>query len=142
MIYLARQIRLVTMMNRAFHLGFLLAVTAHLTFGCCLHHAHATGADAESYVTMQASCPCGHSDHDHDGDPGHPDREPCDEEDCVFTVSLSSASSSCLSDAPSILLVTPLLPITAHERSGCANLISFRRAAPASLQVLNQAFLL
>jgi hypothetical protein len=145
MIYLARKIRLGKTMNRAFHFGFLLAVTAHLTFGCCMHHTHAVGSEIESYATIQASCPCGHDDHDHDGDPSHHDgdREPCDEEDCVFAVSTtSSGSSSMLSHAPSVLLVTPLLPITAHERIGNADLTSFRRAAPASLQVLNQAFLL
>ena len=131
-------------MNRAFHFGFLLAVTAHLTFGCCMHHTHAVGSEIESYAAIQASCPCGHSDHDHDGDPSHHDgdREPCDEEDCVFAVSVSSPGSGILSHAPSVLLVTPLLPITAHERIGNADLTSFRRAASSSLQVLNQAFLL
>ncbi len=131
-------------MNRSFRIAFLVAVTVHLTFGCCLHHAHATGADVDSGPTVEASCGCEHHAQHHDGHPGKDDgsREPCDEGACEFTRPDTTASSDFLDSLQCFSLVLDLPSPPSHRCVGRSGSDSTRFIESVSLHVLNQAFLL
>ncbi len=72
--------------NRAFHMGFVLAVTAHMLFGCWLHHAHAYGLRDTTIPGVDAPLACPHRP----TGPNHTcstpsERRKCDGAKCVFT---------------------------------------------------------
>jgi hypothetical protein len=144
MILLVRRFRLGTIMNRTFRIGFLLAVTVHLTFGCCLHHEHASGAEVELSSAVETSCACEHHAQHHDGHPGNHDgsHEPCDEGVCRFTRPDTSASSDFLDALQYFSLVLDLPSPPSHRRVGQSRSESTFFQESVSLHLLNQVFLL
>lgn len=74
-------------MNRAFHTGMTLAVVAHMVFGCCLHHAHASGEPSDTKaLAVEASSPCRHGSAGPDQSRDHTSpHQQCGGDRCVFT---------------------------------------------------------
>ena len=133
-----------TIMRRAFHIGIVLAMTAHMLCGCCLHHAHACFSQGEA---LQAVDVAGHSDHEGHSPEGVPDghgdkRGRCDEGSCRF-IRVDSSGSSDFSTSLACLPLTLCLP-PLPELSGidATDLAPSYFGTSVSLLLLNQAFLL
>jgi len=131
-------------MNRAFHIGIVLAVAVHMLCGCCFHHAHAYGGPSDTKaLTVETSCPCHHGS----TEPGQfcdhtSQHQQCHENRCVFTRPDSN-------DAPDLSIDHGCLnPVCVSP--GTAMLSGIDRVdsrlgnlgEPIPLHLLNQALLL
>ena len=75
-------------MNRASHIGIVLAAVAHMLCGCCLHHVHASGPRTDLPLSVDATRPCDeHHGHQHEGQfcDHSSEHHQCDGGRCVFT---------------------------------------------------------
>ncbi len=133
-----------TIMNRTFHIGIVLAMAVHLLCGCCWHHAHAFSPRIDSPLSVEATCPCEHHGHPHEGQPGDHGKEQgrCDEGPCTFMRPDSSGSSDFSADLQCLSLASclPLLPQL--SRIDTTDFVPSRFGTSISLHLLNQAFLL
>lgn len=131
-------------MNRAFHMGMMLAVAVHMVFGCCLHHAHASGPRSGLPVSVDATFPCEHHGHQHKGQPGdHRSGDPgCHGDKCVFTVPESGNASLVTVGADSLLFVC-VVPIP-PEMNGIdtVDTMPHHCGLPVPLHLLNQVLLI
>jgi len=136
-------------MNRAFHIGIVLAVLTHMVCGCCMHHAKAAGPRADRASSVDVACSCEHHGHAHAGHAGdsrsrhnggnHPG---CDGGHCTFTrpdVSGSNSLFEGLQCLPLFFCVS-LRPTLGEIES--VGLAPSRFGPPISLHLLNQALLL
>jgi len=129
-------------MSRVFHIAIVLAVTVHMVFGCCLHHAH--GSQPADSPSVQNSCDCGHHGHEGGGEPcDHQSGDQgCDDGQCVFTLPESGSASqvtigmNCLP----VFCVMPALP--GMDGINTADTVLHHCGPPISLHLLNQVILI
>lgn len=132
-------------MNRAFHMGIVLAVAVHMVSGCCLHHAHAAGFPTDLSSSVEAvGCPCEDHGHQHQGQSGdHGSQEHgCNEGPCIFTRPDSSESSDLLAGLQGLALISCLPAGAALSRIDTACPAPSRFAAAVPLHLLNQVLLI
>ena len=118
-------IRPVTIMNRAIHIAIVLAVAVHMVFGCCSHHAHASGPGDVLPLSLGATCPCENHGHQHENQPFDHDsnHHGCDEGPCTFTRPDSSELGNSVGNLQCLPLIScePLLPtLSAIEAANLA----------------------
>jgi hypothetical protein len=131
-------------MNRVFRTCVMLAVTAHMVLGCCLHHAHGHDNLTDPLsVLVRTDCPCNHerersipeSEH-----PSHP--TPCDGDKCVFTRLDSIDSPDLLTKNVAVALVCAVVSFPSHNHCETVNSRSCRPTFPIPLHLLNQVLLI
>jgi hypothetical protein len=133
-----------TIMNRAFHIGIVLAVAAHMVCGCCLHHAHGSTSQSDDPVSVDSICPCEHHGHQHEGQPSDHrsgDQE-CDGSKCVFTLPGSGNSSPVTigGDFLPFIYVEPILP--GMNGIDSVDTVPHHCGPPIPLHLLNQVLLI
>lgn len=131
-------------MNRAFHLGILVVVAAHMVCGCCLHHAHGSTSRGDEPVSADVTCPCEHHGHEHGGQPsdqGSGDQK-CDGIKCVFALPESGNSSALTIGAAFLPLICfePILP--GIDGIDTADVMPHHRGTSVPLHLLNQVLLI
>ena len=132
-------------MKRVFHIGIVMAVAVHMVFGCCFHHAHASGPRIDPLISVNAACPHEQHGHQHEKQPCNHggDHQQCDEGTCTFFRTDSSgsdgSSSRGLQGLPLISCVPLLLALGEIDTVDWA---PSRFGAPIPLHLLNQALLL
>lgn len=133
-----------TIMNRALHIGIVLAVAAHMVFGCCLHHAHGATSRSDDPVSVDATCPCEHHGHQHEGQPSdhRSGDQKCDGSKCVFTLpeSGSAAQLTVGLDCLSCICIAPTLP--GMNRIDSVDTLLHQCSPPVSLHLLNRVLLI
>lgn len=129
-------------MNRAFHIGIMLAVAVHMVFGCCSHHAHGSHPADSAYVAKP--CECAHHGHEGAGEPAdhRPGDRGCDDNHCVFTVPESSDASQAAigADGVSFICVVPIMP--GLNGIDSVDTIPHHCNPPVPLHLLNQVLLI
>lgn len=133
-------------MNHAIHLAIMLAVAAHMVFGCCWHHAHAVDCAKDLSVGVKSTeCACDHDahrrengacDHDHDKEHG------CGEHACVFTRSDAPDGSDLFAALQDCVPVSQLPAIAAPRRSTTCVCMASGVAPSVPLHLLNQVLLI
>jgi len=133
-----------TIMNRAFHFGAVLTVAVHMVFGCCLHHAHASGRQVDLPDSVDAACPCEHHGHQHERQPCDHSNGPegCDEGQCTFIRPDSPGNSDLLAGFQCLPLISCLPPLPMLSETDTAELAPSRLGAPIPLHLLNQVLLI
>jgi hypothetical protein len=134
-----------TIVNRAFHIGIMVAVAVHMVCGCCWHHAHAAGYLAGSPSLVEAAgCPCGHHGHQHQSQACDHESEEhgCNEGSCIFTRPDSSESSDLLAGLQSRALISCLQASPTLSGVDTVYPTPSRFAAAIPLHLLNQVLLI
>jgi len=131
-------------MNCAFHMGVMLAVAVHMVFGCCLHHAHASGPRIGLPLSVDATCPCGHHDHQHEGLPGdhRSGDQDCDGDKCVFTLPKSGNSSLVTVGANSLPFICVMPTPPEMDGIDTVDTMPHHCGLPVPLHLLNQVLLI
>ena len=131
-------------MNRAFHFGAVLAVAVHMVFGCCVHHVHASGTEADLPPSIDATCPCEDHGHQHEGQPcdDGDHHEGCEVGPCTFTRPDSFGISNLLAGFQCLPTVLCLPPLAAPSGVDTASAALSGLSAPIPLFLLNQVLLI